>query len=143
MYTFLQAAHVVYPDPRFLTMVMVFCLDAISQEPEQRSNYHEGRMVMLKKRYIADNTICKVTFILPATIEARTATVVGDFNNWDKDATPMEQLKDGTWKAEIKLEAGREYQYRYFVNGSEWHNDWNADKYIAHPYGGENSVVAT
>ena len=98
---------------------------------------------MLKKRYISKGTICKVTFILPHEIEARSVAVVGDFNNWSKDANPMQQLKDGTWKVDIKLEAGREYQFRYFVNGSEWHNDFEADGYLAHPYGGENSVVTT
>ncbi len=98
---------------------------------------------MLKKRYISNGEICKVTFILPSEIEAKSASVAGDFNNWSKDATPMQQLKDGTWKVEVNLEAGREIQYRYLVNGSEWHNDWEADKYAAHPYGGENSVVVT
>ena len=98
---------------------------------------------MLKKRYIAKDTICKVTFVLPKEIEAKSVSVVGDFNNWDKESHPMTQLKDGTWKTDIKLDAGKEYQYRYFVNGSQWHNDWEADKYAAHPYGGENSVVVT
>ncbi len=98
---------------------------------------------MLKKRYISNDEVCKVTFVLPPEIEAKTAAIVGDFNNWDKGATPMSQLKDGTWKVDVKLEAGKEYQYRYLVNGLEWHNDWNADKYVAHPYGGENSVVIT
>lgn len=98
---------------------------------------------MLKKRYISDNKVCKVTFVLPKEIEAKSAAVVGDFNSWSRDATPMKQLKDGTWKAEVSLDAGREYQYRYLVNGIEWHNDWSADKYAAHPYGGENSVVVT
>jgi 1,4-alpha-glucan branching enzyme len=97
---------------------------------------------MPKKRYLADGKYCKVTFVLPGEIKARAASVVGDFNNWDKDASPMQHLKDGTWKTEIKLEVGREYQYRFFVNSNEWHNDWDADKYVAHPYGGENSVVA-
>ena len=98
---------------------------------------------MLKKRYITKGTMCKVTFILPSEIEAKSASVVGDFNNWDKGADPMDQLKDGTWKAVINLEAGRKYQYRYLVNGTDWHNDWEADDYATHPYGGENSVVAT
>lgn len=98
---------------------------------------------MLKKKYNEDKKTCKVTFILPKEIEAKTAFVVGDFNSWSKDSTPMKQAKDGTWKADVNLEAGREYQYRFLVNSTEWHNDWEADKYAAHPYGGENSVVVT
>ncbi len=98
---------------------------------------------MLKKEYSPDGTTCKVTFILPEAIEARFACVVGEFNNWDKDSIPMTRQPDGLWSAVVEMKAGREYQYRYFVNGNTWHNDWNADKYVAHPYGGENSVVVT
>ncbi len=98
---------------------------------------------MLKKRYASGGKICKVTFTLPHQIEATSATLVGDFNNWDKDALPMTRSEDDSWKAEVKLKAGQEYQYRYFVNGNEWHNDQNADKFVVHPYGGENSVVVT
>ena len=98
---------------------------------------------MVTKKYISDGKVCKATFILPQEISARSATVVGDFNSWDPTATPMKQLKDGTWKIDVKLEAGKEYQYRYYVDGKEWHNDWQADKYASHPYGGENSVIVT
>jgi len=97
----------------------------------------------MKKKYLEQNKSCKVTFILPNAIEAHSAAVVGEFNNWDKAASPMEQAKDGSWQAQIKLEAGKEYQFRYLVNESEWHNDWDADRYVMHPYGGENSVVVT
>jgi 1,4-alpha-glucan branching enzyme len=98
---------------------------------------------MLKKRYLSQGKVCKVTFILPTEIKARSAFLVGEFNNWDKEATPLEQGKDNSWKVEIKLDAGKEFQFRYLINGSEWHNDWEADKYVMHPYGGENSVVVT
>jgi len=98
---------------------------------------------MIKKRYISNNKVCKVTFTLPAQVDARTAMLVGDFNDWATDATPMKQNKDGTWRAHINLDAGKEYQYRYFVNEGQWLNDQAADKYEAHPYGGENSVVKT
>jgi 1,4-alpha-glucan branching enzyme len=98
---------------------------------------------MLKKRYISNNQCCKVTFTLPSAIDADAASIVGDFTDWDQGEVPMKRMKDGTWKAEVTLDAGREYQYRYLVNGKEWHNDWEADKYATHPYGGENSVVTT
>jgi len=98
---------------------------------------------MLKKRYLSKDTVCKVTFVLPADVDARSAFVVGEFNNWDKTTSPMTQAADGSWRAEIKLDAGHEFQFRYLVNGNEWHNDPEADKYVMHPYGGENSVVVT
>ncbi|MEZ4670286.1 MAG: isoamylase early set domain-containing protein [Anaerolineae bacterium] len=56
---------------------------------------------------------------------------------------PMKKQKDGSFSLSLDLEKGREYQYRYLVNGTEWHNDWNADKYTANPFSGDNSVVIT
>ena len=45
--------------------------------------------------------------------------------------------------ATLDLDAGREYQFRYLINGKDWHNDWEADKYVANPFSGDNSVVTT
>jgi 1,4-alpha-glucan branching enzyme len=98
---------------------------------------------MLKKQYLKSNETCKVTFYTPAAIEAETVFLVGDFNNWDEKASPMERLKDGRFKTSLELKAGTEYQFRYLVNGTEWHNDWEADRYLPNPYSGDNSVVAT
>ena len=98
---------------------------------------------MLKKQYANSKSTCKVTFYTPAEIAAETIYLVGDFNNWDEQATPMEKLKDGRFKTTLDLEKDNEYQFRYLVNGSEWHNDWEADKYVPNPYTGDNSVVVT
>ncbi len=98
---------------------------------------------MLSKRYVKDDTICKVAFYTPAAIEAETVMLVGDFNDWDEEATPMEALKDGRFKVTLELEPNTEYQFRYLINGAEWHNDWEADKYAPNPYSGDNSVVVT
>ena len=97
---------------------------------------------MLKKRFFKTKDTCKVTFELPKTIEAKSVTLVGDFNNWDNVATPMKKVK-GVWKVTLDLDLDQEYQYRYFVNGAEWHNDWDADKYVANNVDGDNSVVVT
>lgn len=84
----------------------------------------------------------RVTFALPAAIWADTIYVVGDFNNWERRATPM-RLSDAGWMATLELEPGRTYQYRYLLNDEEWHNDWNADGYEPNAYGGDNSLVIT
>jgi 1,4-alpha-glucan branching enzyme len=95
---------------------------------------------MFKKKFL--KTKCKVTFELPQGIEgAETVYLVGDFNNWDEHATPMEKKK-GRFTVTLDLEPNREYQYRYLVNG-QWHNDWEADKYVQNPFSGDNSVVTT
>ena len=96
---------------------------------------------MLTKRYLKSKNVTKVTFYTPAELNAEDVHLVGDFNGWDEKATPMEPLKDGRFKIVLELEPGKEYQFRYLVNGSEWHNDWDADKYVPNPYSGDNSVI--
>jgi 1,4-alpha-glucan branching enzyme len=84
----------------------------------------------------------KVTFAMPSALWADSIHVVGDFNDWDERATPLRQTESG-WMVSLELDAGRSYQYRYLLNGSEWHNDWQADGYEPNRYGGDNSVVVT
>lgn len=98
---------------------------------------------MLKKQYLKSKPVCKVTFYTPEEIEAEEVNLVGDFNGWDEGATPMEKLKDGRFKVILPLDKDEEYQFRYLVNGAEWHNDWEADKYVPNPFLGDNSVVTT
>ena len=37
---------------------------------------------------------CRVTFKLPAEVNAETAVLCGDFNEWGVDANPMKKLKE-------------------------------------------------
>ena len=100
--------------------------------------------LMLKKQFLKSKPVCKVTFTLPEQVKAETAHLVGDFNNWDEQATPMKKAKkDGYFSITLELDKDKEYQFRYLVNGTEWHNDWNADKYVPNPFSGDNSVVTT
>ncbi|MGD2081050.1 MAG: isoamylase early set domain-containing protein [Nitrospirota bacterium] len=87
--------------------------------------------------------MCKITFRVPrpAAQEARAASVVGDFNGWRADATPMKRLRDGSFSVAMELPRGKEYRFRYLLDGGRWENDWCADRYEPSPYGGENSVV--
>jgi 1,4-alpha-glucan branching enzyme len=98
---------------------------------------------MFKKKFL--KTKCKVTFEVPAGVAdgAEEVYLVGDFNNWDERATKMEAKKGGRFTITLDLDLNREYQYRYLVNGKDWHNDWEADKYVPNPFSGDNSVVST
>lgn len=98
---------------------------------------------MLKKQVLKNKPICKVTFTLPEAVKAESVYLVGDFNGWDEKATPMKRLKSGYFTVTLELEKDREYQFRYLVNDTEWHNDWHADKYVPNPFSGDNSVVTT
>ena len=98
----------------------------------------------IKKEYLKSKKNCKVTFRLPriAAPDADSVFIVGDFNDWNMYANPMKKLKKGDFTLTLNLEPGKEYQFRYLIDGSTWENDWNADKYVKSPFGdSENSVI--
>ncbi|MFC1591633.1 isoamylase early set domain-containing protein [Thermodesulfobacteriota bacterium] len=86
-----------------------------------------------------------MTFKLPqaATPDAKSVTIVGDFNNWETLANPLRKIKSGTWFLALVLETGRDYQFRYLIDESRWINDWHADRYANCPYAGSDNSVVT
>ena len=100
----------------------------------------------MKKQYLKTKPTCKVTFSLPkeAVLEAKNVVVLGEFNQWSYDeCIALKPLKDGSFKADVELETGREYEFRYLIDNERWENDWSADKYVPSPFIGiENSVVS-
>jgi 1,4-alpha-glucan branching enzyme len=96
---------------------------------------------MPKKGYSKDGKTCRVTFELPAAVAAQTASVCGEFNNWEPDAHPMKRRKDGSFSLTVRLSPGQTLRYRYLLDGARWENDWAADAYAANPFGSEDSVV--
>lgn len=85
-----------------------------------------------------------VTFGLPSSIWAETVHLVGDFNGWNRRSHPLTRSRDdGSWEITLEFDKNRTYQFRYLVDGSDWQNDWNADRYMPNPFGGENSVLET
>jgi len=99
----------------------------------------------LKKQFLKSKPVCKVAFRLDAADASGASTVqlLGDFNNWDESVEPMTALKSNDFTATIELETGKEYQFRYFVDGSVWKNDTQADRYVANSFGEQNSIVST
>ena len=75
--------------------------------------------------------------------EAKNVFLAGDFNNWELNSPSMKKLKNGDFTMQIDLQPGREYQFRYLLNGEQWYNDWYADAYVPGGLGGENCVVVT
>lgn len=99
---------------------------------------------MLKKRYDREGSACAVTFSLKPEESggASSANLAGDFNGWNPLAAPMKRTRSGGFEITVTLERGREFSFRYLLDGSRWENDWHADKYVPSPFGGaENGVV--
>jgi len=96
------------------------------------------------KKYLKSKPLCKVTFKFPkqAANGAKKIAIVGEFNEWNKKKDQMKALKDGSFTKTLDLEVGKEYQYRFLLDGQVWENDWDADKYVPTGVGyDENSVV--
>lgn len=48
--------------------------------------------------------------------QAESVSLVGDFNDWQPEATPMQKMPDGCWTARLDLRHGS-YRYLFLVDG--------------------------
>ena len=71
---------------------------------------------------------------------ARTVQAAGDFNGWNPDRTPLEQVSNGAWMATIPLEPGR-YKYMFVVDGQNWIADPFATEQSDDGFGSRNAVL--
>ena len=99
----------------------------------------------IKKQYLKSKPECKVSFKLAkSTIgTADEARIVGDFTRWQEGAIQMKKLKNGDFSCVISLPIGKDYQFRYLVNGNRWINDEEADAYVNNGISSEDNSVIT
>lgn len=97
---------------------------------------------MIEKKVSPRGKSVRVTFELPADAAQESVAVVGDFNDWNAEKDQMKlDKKKGVWTKSISLKPDNSYQFRYYVDGSEWRNDEQADRYVANEYFSENGVI--
>lgn len=99
----------------------------------------------IKKQYLKKEPVCKVTFRI-ANDHGQSSSaikILGEFNNWNPKAEPMNKLKSGEFTQTLKLDPGREYQFRYLIDDNIWDNEPEADKYVPNGIvsGDYNSVI--
>jgi hypothetical protein len=81
-----------------------------------------------------------VRFVLVAP-NATHVSLVGDFNDWNVAATPMQSAHSGAiWTVALPLPAGR-HVYAFVVDGREWVADPAAPRAPEDGFGTPNSVV--
>jgi len=80
-----------------------------------------------------------VELAFPAREGVERVSAVGDFNQWQAGATPLERREDGRFAAELRLAPGR-YLYKFVVDG-EWRPDPANPDRTPDGYGGKNSVL--
>lgn len=94
----------------------------------------------IKKQFLKSKPVCKVTFSVPAK-EAEKVSVVGNFNDWNVEATSLQKLKNGTFKGTVDLPTDSSYEFRYVVDGT-YINDDQADAYAWNDFAAaENGIL--
>ena len=79
-------------------------------------------------------------FLLHAP-KAKNVALVGDFNDWAREGTPMtDPDENGVWTVSVPLQPGR-YQYKFLVNGKTWVVEPDAPAYHPDGFGGRNSLL--
>ena len=96
---------------------------------------------MPEKEYTKTGRSCRVTFELPADINAQSACLCGDFNDWDQTSHAMKRSRDGSFKLTISLKPGRAYRFKFLLDGERWENDWAAESYVPNELGSEDSLI--
>jgi 1,4-alpha-glucan branching enzyme len=103
-------------------------------------NFKNETVMAIKKQFIKSKPVCKVTFSVESRL-ANSASVVGDFNNWDAKKGELSKLKNGTFKAIFELEKDKSYEFKYVVDGN-YVNEPEADRQQWNDFAGtENSVI--
>ena len=81
-----------------------------------------------------------VQFVIVAPT-ATEVSLVGDFNDWNPAATPMQLVAENrVWSVTVPLDAGR-YRYAFLVNGNTWLSDPSAPPMRDDEFGRPGSVV--
>ncbi len=97
----------------------------------------------IEKKVLKAKPVCKVKFVLSGESykSASSVLLVGTFNNWTLGETPLKKSKTGDWSVTLDLATGQEYQFRYLIDGTNWENDSEADRFDPSGLGSENSVI--
>ena len=84
---------------------------------------------MIKTTRPARNGTVRVTFALPAGEPPGAVSVVGDFNDWNPFAHPLQRRSNGTRSAAVTVPAGATLRFRYLAEGGIWFNDETAGEW--------------
>jgi 1,4-alpha-glucan branching enzyme len=98
---------------------------------------------MITKRPSTAEGKIVITFEIPGSVWADRIHLVGDFNDWDQESLPFRLTRRERWQVELELDQGREYHFRYLVDGVHWRSDRHADLHTLGSDGMLDSVILT
>jgi serine protease AprX len=139
--------------PGAVKNILISTADRISNAPAIRQGYgvvNARRAVELAKK---ENHTLKTVGCGPPRVEkdrllfiyhddtAKSVGLAGDFNSWERSATPLSKDASGLWFAEIETPAAGRYQYKFIVDERRWVEDPSNGMKQPDNYGGLNSVL--
>jgi len=79
-----------------------------------------------------------VNFTFQPQGNVQSIALAGEWNDWK--AEEMHRKKDGTFYKRKQLRLGRNYEFKYLIDGNEWTNDPDAPE-VTNSYGSNNSLL--
>lgn len=105
-----------------------------NEENEDKNGEKETK----KEDQIIDGAEKEVEFSIK-NAKAAKVSIVGDFNDWNKDSNPL--VKDGdTWKTKISLKPGK-HEYQFVIDNTDWVVDPENSVSLKNKFEGMNSVI--
>jgi 1,4-alpha-glucan branching enzyme len=103
---------------------------------------------VIKRGKPTKNGQVKLTFTIPNDRPVGGVSLVGDFNDWDPYAHPMERKDNGTYQVVLTVPSQQPIRFRYLADGGVWFDDADADHHDEHggrinPMVLENASVET
>lgn len=82
--------------------------------------------------------VVRFTILAPG---AKQVNLVGSFNGWGKNATPMKDMDSfGVWLVDVPLKEG-EHTFMYLIDGTRWITPPLAEDFVTDSFGQVNGVV--
>jgi len=79
-----------------------------------------------------------VNFTFQPHGEVTSIALAGEWNDWKPEE--MHRKKDGAFYKRKQLRLGRNYEFKYLIDGNEWTNDPDAPE-VTNSYGSNNSLL--
>jgi 1,4-alpha-glucan branching enzyme len=139
--------------PGAVKNILISTADRIATEAVMRQGFgvvNARRAVELAKteQHALNVVGCKPPRVLNGRLlfvfhddDAKSVSVAGDFNGWNRLATPLERDGAGLWTTEILAPHAGRFEYKFIVNGQRWLEDPSNGMKAPDSYGGLNSVL--
>jgi hypothetical protein len=114
-------------------------VDGITNTIDEILAQLSGRMPDSDETHVSPDQLREISLILDHP-DARTASVVGSFNSWNPNDSPMKRNGNGSWTVTLVLSPGR-YTYKFLIDGSVKLTDPSSDLVEPDGFGGLNSVL--